>query len=218
MPPALSSPTETVAVIDFETTGLSPSTGGRATEIAAVLVRDGQVVGHYASLMQSDAWVPPYIEQLTGISNAMLARAPPAAWVMREVAAFVGDCPLVAHNAAFDRAFWQAEMARANHEPAQLFACTLLLARRLYPQSPNHRLGTLAALHGLPNAGRAHRALADAEVTAHLLLRIQRDVTQRYAVPVAPHGLLMQLQRSSRDGLAACIASHRAHSAATAPA
>ncbi len=199
---------ETVAVIDFETTGMSPATGARATEIAAVLVRDGQIVGHYASLMQSGACVPPFIERLTGISNAMLERAPPAERVMREVAAFVGESPLVAHNAAFDRLFWCAELRRADGDPAHPFACTLLLARRLYPDSPNHRLGTLAALHRLPSAGRAHRALADAQTTANLLLLMQRDVMQRFALPAAPHPLLMQLQRTARSGLAACAAMH----------
>jgi DNA polymerase-3 subunit epsilon len=201
---------ETVAVIDFETTGLSPATGGRATEIAAVLVRDGQIVGHYASLMRSGAWVPPFIEQLTGISNAMLARAPPAERVMREAAAFVGDKPLVAHNAAFDRAFWCAELERAGGEAGHRFACTMLLARRLYPQSANHRLGTLAALHRLPVAGRAHRALADADVTARLLVQMQRDISERFDLTTAPHALLMQLQRSARDNLAACVAAYAA--------
>ena len=181
-----------------------------------MLVRDGQIVGHYASLMQSGAWVPPFIEQLTGISNAMLERAPPAERVMREVAAFVGDCPLVAHNAAFDRAFWQAELQRADRAPQRPFACTLLLARRLYPESPNHRLGTLAALHRLASAGRAHRALADAQVTANLLLHMQCDVMRRYALPMAPHGLLMQIQRAARGGLAGCVAMHRARGAASA--
>jgi DNA polymerase-3 subunit epsilon len=218
MPSAFAPPTkETVAVIDFETTGLSPAAGARATEIAAVLVRDGQIVGHYASLMQSGAWVPPFIEQLTGISNAMLARAPPSARVMREVAAFVGDCPLVAHNAAFDRTFWRAESERAGCAAPHRFACTMLLARRLYPDSANHRLGTLAALHGLPTAGRAHRALADAQTTASLLLQMQRDVMRRFALATAPHGLLAQLQCAPRDNLAACIARH-ATSAAEATA
>jgi len=203
---------ETIAVIDFETTGLSPATGGRATEIAAVLVRDGQIVAHYVSLMHSGAWVPPFIEHLTGISNAMLAAAPPAERVMREVAAFVGDHPLVAHNAAFDRPFWCAELQRAGCESKHQFACTLLLARRLYPESPNHRLGTLAAWHRLPAAGRAHRALADAEVTASLLLQVQRDVRLRFAAPAAPHALLMQLQRVARGRLAACVAAHRSPS------
>ena len=98
-----------IAVIDFETTGSSPGQGARATEIAAVLVQDGRVVGHYQSLMNSGAWVPPFIEQLTGISNAMLADAPPADEVMRAVMHFTRGCPLVAHNAAFDRGFWHAE-------------------------------------------------------------------------------------------------------------
>ena len=156
---------ETLAVIDFETTGLGPAQGGRATEIAAVLVEDGEIVGRFQSLMNSGAWVPPLITQLTGISNAMLAQAPPARAVMHEIARFTRGCPLVAHNAAFDRGFWRAELARAecDADRAHAFACTMLLSRRLYPQAPNHRLGTLAALHALPSAGRAHRALVDAE-------------------------------------------------------
>ena len=130
---------------------------------------------------------------------------------MREVAQFTRGCPLVAHNAAFDRGFWQAELARAECEPdlAHAFACTLLLSRRLYPQADNHRLGTLAKLHALPSAGRAHRALADAEVTAHLLLRMQHDVGRRFAEALrgapAAHALLVALQRAPRDGLERCV-------------
>jgi DNA polymerase III subunit epsilon len=203
---------ETVAVIDFETTGLSPGQGARATEIAAVLVQGGQIVGRFQSLMNSGAWVPPFIEQLTGITNRMLQSAPPARAVMHEVARFTKGCPLVAHNAAFDRLFWQAELERAECEPdaAHVFACTVLLSRRLYPHADNHRLGTLAKLHALPSAGRAHRALADAEVTAHLLLRMQLDVHKRFAEPLAgasaTHAVLMAMQRSPRDQLQRCVA------------
>jgi DNA polymerase-3 subunit epsilon len=198
-----------IAVIDFETTGSSPAQGARATEIAAVLVAGGRIVGHYQSLMRSGAWVPPFIEQLTGISNAMLATAPPAAQVMREVQAFTAGCPLVAHNAAFDRAFWRAELQRVDPPgdtgappvPAAAldapFACTVRLSRRLFPQAPNHRLGTLAAWHGLPDAGRAHRALADATVTAHLLLRLQDELAARLGHGTATeidHALLCRVQ------------------------
>lgn len=194
---------QTIAVIDFETTGSSPSQGARATEIAAVLVEGGRIVGRFQSLMNSGAWVPPFIEQLTGISNAMLADAPPSRAVMHEVMRFTRGCPLVAHNAAFDRGFWQAEAVRADCEPdeAHAFACTLLLARRLYPEAPNHKLGTLAAWHRLPSAGRAHRALADAEVTAHLLLRMQADLRGRHAALCeggVDHALLCALQRLPR--------------------
>jgi DNA polymerase III subunit epsilon len=202
---------ETLAVIDFETTGMSPAQGARATEIAAVLVQDGQIVGRFQSLMNTGAWVPPFIEHLTGISNAMLASAPPARAVMREVLQFTRGCPLVAHNAAFDRGFWRAEAQAAGCEedPAHDFACTLLLSRRLYPQASNHRLGTLAQLHQLPDSGRAHRALADAQTTAHLLLRLQHDVAQRYARQLAgapvTHALLGRLQRTPRQQLDRCL-------------
>ena len=67
-----------VAVIDFETTGLSPAQGDRATEVAAVIVDDGRVVDRYQSLMNAGVRIPAYIEALTGISNAMIRKAPPA--------------------------------------------------------------------------------------------------------------------------------------------
>jgi len=202
---------ETIAVIDFETTGISPGQGARATEIAAVLVQGGQIVGRFQSLMNSGAWVPPFIEQLTGITNRMLLAAPPARAVMHEVARFTKGCPLVAHNAAFDRGFWQAELERAECEPdaAHVFACTVLLSRRLYPHADNHRLGTLARLHALPSAGRAHRALADAEVTAHLLMRMQQDVRERFAEALCErevsHALLAKMQRVGRGALGKCV-------------
>ena len=213
---------QTIAVIDFETTGISPGQGARATEIAAVLVSGGRIVDRYASLMHSGAWVSPFIEKLTGISNAMLRNAPPAAKVMREVLRFTQGVPLVAHNAAFDRAFWCAEsrLAGLYEDPAHEFACTVLLSRRLYPQAANHRLGTLAALHHLPSAGRAHRALADAEVTAHLLLQVQRDVSQRFRQQLGcrevDHGLLRALQRSEAGRLQRCVARYE-RGEATAP-
>ncbi len=191
-----------IAVIDFETTGSSPHQGARATEIAAVLVDGGRIVGHYQSLMHSGAWVSPFIEQLTGISNAMLADAPPAARVMDEVLRFTAGCPLVAHNAAFDRAFWRAESLLAGLDGAHgtdeaPFACTVRLSRRLLPQAPNHRLGTLASFCSLPDAGRAHRALADATTTAHLLLRLHDELSLRLGAEAGceiDHGLLCQLQ------------------------
>ncbi len=202
----------TVAVIDFETTGLSPALGARATEIAAVLVRGGRVVDRFTSLMRSGARVPAFIEQLTGISNRMLEAAPPAAEVMRQVAEFTRGCGVVAHNAGFDRAFWLHELGLAGARPAARqcpvadpaeFACTLLLSRRLFPEAPNHRLGTLVEWHGITATGRAHRAMADAEVTAELWLRITRDVERRFGAD-ASFALLCALQRAPARGLARC--------------
>lgn len=161
-----------IAVIDFETTGMTPAQGARATEVAIVLLEQGRVVDRFQSLMQTGAWVSPFITELTGITNAMLRTAPPAAEVMRDAARFVGAAPMVAHNASFDSKFWQAELALAGEAAPQLFACTVLLSRRIYPQAPSHSLGNLARYLHLPSTGRAHRALADAEMAAALLARM----------------------------------------------
>jgi DNA polymerase-3 subunit epsilon len=201
----------TIAVVDFETTGMGPTQGARATEIAVVLVQGGRITGRYQSLMQTGVWVPPFITQLTGITNAMLKTAPPAAQVMREVAAFTRGLPLVAHNAAFDKGFWQAEMSRAElaPDPAHEFACTVLLSRRLYPEAPAHKLGTLTEWLGLQRDGRAHRAMSDADVTAQLLLRMQDDVANRFGAWLAgcevDHELLALLQRAARGQLQKCV-------------
>ena len=198
-----------IAVIDFETTGLSPDAGARATEIAVVLVRDGQIIDRYQSLMNAWVRIPHFIESLTGITNAMIQRAPPAAEVMGQAAEFIGDTPLIAHNASFDRKFLDAELARINRYRSQEFACTVLLARRLYPDASNHKLGTLVEYAGLPVTGRAHRALADAEMTAHLLLHMQNHLQSHYGLSEVSHALLRHIQNATRADLDSCIARYK---------
>ena len=194
------------AVIDFETTGISPACGDRASEVAIVLLEGGQVVDRFQSLMNAGVRIPSFITQLTGITNAMVASAPEAAQVMGEASRFVGNAPLVAHNAAFDRRFWQAELARAGLAAPQPFICTLLLSRRLYPQAPNHKLGSLVDYHRLPRTGQAHRALADAEMAAGLLGQIQHDLRTRHRVAQPDHALVMALQRCAKSAVGTLMA------------
>jgi DNA polymerase-3 subunit epsilon len=189
------------AVIDFETTGLSPTMGDRATEVAIVLVDGDRVVDRFQSLMNAGVRIPPFIEAYTGISNAMIADAPPAETVMADAARFVGDAPMVAHNASFDRRFWEAELAQAGCAAPHPFACTLLLSRRLYPEAPSHKLGSLAAFHALPTSGRAHRAMADAEVAAALLGQIRRDLGRRFGAHEPGHALLVKVQKAQRHAV-----------------
>ena len=197
-----------IAVIDFETTGLSPAMGDRATEVAIVLVQGGRIVDRFQSLMNAGVRIPSFITQLTGISNAMIASAPAADRVMRDASRFVGQAPLVAHNAAFDRKFWQAELAMAGEAALHAFACTLLVSRRLYPHAPSHKLGVLVDYHRLPRTGSAHRALADAEMTASLLGQIQHDLRTRHGVRRPDHSLLMNLQRCAKPALRALMAQY----------
>ena len=186
---------EPIAVIDFETTGMSPGHTCRATEIAAVIVEDGRIVARYQNLMNSGAYVPPFIESLTGISNAMLRTAPPAERVMEEVNEFVGCTPLLAHNASFDQKFWDFELGRIKRTRLQNFACSLLLARRLMPAAPNHKLGTLTTFAQLPHTGQAHRAMADAEMAANLMAHLAQELRGKHGVRELNHDLLCKLQK-----------------------
>ncbi len=197
-----------IAVIDFETTGMTPAQGARATEVAIVLIEGERVVDRFASLMKTGVWIPPFITQLTGITNAMVNAAPAAEDVMREAARFVGNAPMVAHNAAFDSKFWQSELQHAGLEATQPFACTVLLSRRVYPDAPSHKLGNLIDHLGLPRAGRAHRALADAEMAAALLARMQRDLSLRFGMAWPEHALLMELQRCARQSMGRLLQRH----------
>ena len=203
----------TVAVIDFETTGLSPGMGDRATEIAVVIVEGDRVVDRFQSLMNAGVRISAFIEAYTGISNEMIRTAPPAEKVMAEASRFVDGRPMVAHNASFDRRFWMAELERAGRAADEPFACTLLLSRRLYPHAPNYRLGSLGSFHALPSSGRAHRAMADAEVAAALLGRIRRDLTQQFGVREPRHELLMKLQACTRKAVPRAIEQHLAAAA-----
>ncbi len=198
-----------VAVIDFETTGLSPAQGDRATEIAAVILEGGQVVDRYQSLMNAGIRIPSSIESLTGITNAMIRSAPSAAQVMNEAASFVGDIPLVAHNASFDSKFWDAELALIKQRRRQEFACSLLLARRILPQAPSHKLGDLIQFADLPRAGRAHRALADAEMAASLLQHLEEQLCSQFNVTQVTHELLRRIQGVPKAKLAQCLAQHQ---------
>jgi DNA polymerase-3 subunit epsilon len=202
-PTPIETPLETIAILDFETTGEPVDQGGRATEIAIVLVRAGRIVDRYQSLMSTGAPITSFAQEITGITNDMLRFAPPARKVMSEALKFVGAYPLGAHNASFDSKFWDAEMARADRSYSRggPFLCTMLLARRVYPNAPNHKLSTLASHLRITPSGRAHRAMVDADMTAHLLARIQESMMGKYLLTSAPHALLERAQRVSKDAL-----------------
>ncbi|MEG5264798.1 3'-5' exonuclease [Pseudomonas sp. JDS28PS106] len=200
---------ERVAVIDFETTGISPGQGCRATEIAVVIMEQGRIVDRYQSLMNAGVRIPAFIEGLTGISNAMIRTAPSAERVMGDVSDFVGATPLVAHNASFDQKFWDYELSRIQRSRQQSFACSLLLARRLIPGAPNHKLGTLTRYARLPDTGRAHRAMADAEMAANLTAYLTNELRQTHGLTTISHQMLCSLQKVPAAKISEAIKRHR---------
>jgi DNA polymerase-3 subunit epsilon len=186
---------DTVIVVDFETTGMSPDYGDRAIEVGAVKLQRGEVVDRFQCLMNPGIRVNGFIEDYTGITNAMLKQAPPCDEVMGELADFIDDSNLVAHNASFDRRFLDAECCRISRDYTGEFACSMLVARRVYPDAPNHKLGTLVEFKSLPSDGTFHRALADAEMTTHLWLGMLNDISSRFSLETISFSLMQKLSR-----------------------
>jgi len=193
---------DTVVVLDFETTGLSPDRGDRAIEIGAVRLEGGRIRDRFQCLMNPGRRISPFIEHYTGITNAMLRAAPPCEEVMAACRDFIGDFDMVAHNAAFDQRFLDAELRRIARPRCGDFACSMLAARRLYPDAPNHRLGTLVEYRQLPHDGTFHRALADAEMTAHLWLGMLDDLAARYHLERVSFALMRDLARLPKTSVA----------------
>jgi DNA polymerase-3 subunit epsilon len=188
----------TVAVIDFETTGLSPHYGDRTIEVGAVLIINNQIVDRFQSLMNPKMKISGFIEDYTGITNNMLSWAPDINDVMKKLKSFISNHHLVAHNASFDSRFLDAELDRINHKRKNEFACSMLISRRIYQDAPNYKLETLVRYKNLKTDGIHHRALADAEMTAHLWLRIIQDIKANYCRNDVPFGLMQRLGKTPK--------------------
>ncbi len=160
----------TFVVVDLETTG-TRAADCAITEIGAVKVCGGQVLGELATLVDPGGPVPPAIQVLTGITTTMLVGAPPIEQVLPSFLEFVRGTVLVAHNAPFDVGFLKAALARAGYAwPGNQVVDTVRLARRVVTreEAPNHRLATLARLFRATTAP-THRALDDARATVDVL-------------------------------------------------
>ncbi|WP_203335384.1 DEDD exonuclease domain-containing protein [Nocardioides limicola] len=161
----------TFCVVDLETTGGSAANGDRITEVGAVKVRGGEVLGEFQTLVNPRAEIPPFIAVLTGISNRMVADAPPIESVLPAFLEFAQGCVLVAHNAGFDVGFLKHDAERLGLDwPRFEVLDTVKLARRVVTkdEAPNHKLGTLARVFGADTTPN-HRALADARATVDVL-------------------------------------------------
>jgi len=185
-----------VVVIDFETSGMSPNQGDRVIEVGAVLIRNDQVADSFQSLINPGFFVSREIEMVTGITNRMLSEAPDASTVMTRLGKFIGNYPLVAHNASFDQKFLEAEFDQIGKKRPFNFGCTLKTARRIYPDLPNYKLETLIKIKGLATGGQFHRALADAEMTAALWLRMMEDLRGQYGFSEIPFETITRLGKT----------------------
>src|SRR5918999_1377319 len=161
----------TFCVVDLETTGGSAEAGSMITEIGAVKVRGGEVLGEFQTLVNPHAAIPPFIAVLTGITNSMVVDAPPIEAALPAFLEFAAGSVLVAHNAPFDVGFLR-HFAEVQGRPWPAFEVldTALLARRVITRddAPNCKLSSLAKVFRSATTPN-HRALADARATVDVL-------------------------------------------------
>lgn len=167
----------TFVVLDLETTGGSPS-GGNITEIGAVKVRGGCVLGEFQTLVRPGEPIPAFVSVLTGISNGMVATAPRIAAVLPSFIDFLDEAVVVAHNAPYDVGFLKAACRETGvNWPKPAVVDTAHLARQLVTsdEAPNRKLSSLAALFGARTTPN-HRALQDARATVDVLHALMERV------------------------------------------
>ncbi|MBK8148405.1 MAG: 3'-5' exoribonuclease [Acidobacteria bacterium] len=166
-------------VFDLETTG-AKCPPCRITEIGAYRVSNGRVTHEFQTLVNPEMPIPPFITQLTGISDSMVANAPKFAEVSDGLLDFIGNSVLVAHNAHFDLRFLNHEVSRVygNYRVVNQHLCTVQLSRRLLPEIPTHRLKTVAEHYEI-RLDNHHRAADDARATAEIFVNLLGELDRR---------------------------------------
>jgi len=166
-------------IIDFETTGLSPGNGDRIIEVAALKISNNKIVDQYQSFINPEFEISIRITGITGITNEMLKDSPSSSDVMQSLVDFLGNNSLVAHNATFDSNFFHSELAISRIKKSYQFTCSMRIARKVFPNAPNHKLATLLEYRGIHHSGQFHRALADVNATYHLWLNMNQHTAKK---------------------------------------
>lgn len=178
------------AVVDLETTG-GYALRNRVTEVAIYRFDGNRIVDEFHSLVNPERSIPPFITQLTGITNDMVAQAPTFKDIARDIEDFTRDHVLVAHNAGFDYSFLRREFKNLGVRFLRKKLCTVRLSRKIIPGLHSYSLGTLCATLGIRIKHR-HRAFGDARATVQLLQYLIQNDHLQY-IPEA-------LSRHSREG------------------
>ncbi|MEP6858646.1 MAG: 3'-5' exonuclease [Gemmatimonadales bacterium] len=166
-------------VVDTETTGGRHAGADRITEIAAVVVRNGEIVELFETLINPQRSIPYFVTQLTNITWDMVRDAPTFDRVAADVIRVLEGNVFVAHNAMFDWRFVTSEVSRATgRRLGGRRLCTVKMARKVLPQLSRRSLDHISRYYGVENHAR-HRAGGDALATAKCLIRMLSDLSDR---------------------------------------
>ncbi len=155
-----------IVALDLETTGLDPQSD-EILEIGAVRFNGKRVEGEWSTLVNPGRMIPPFIAQLTGISNEMVRNAPPIRAVLSDLVDFVGNATVLGHSVRFDLSF----LARYNALYLNEYVDTYEMAAVLLPTASRYNLSALAKSLNIP-LQNAHRALDDARTTHEVFLQL----------------------------------------------
>ena len=165
------------AIVDIETTGGSPK-NSKITEIAVYKHNGKEVIDEFITLVNPEVTIPPFIVQLTGISDHMVKEAPKFYEIAKKIVEFTEDCVFVAHNVAFDYGILRAEFRSLGYDYRRPHLCTVRASRYVLPGHDSYSLGKLSRALGIELIGR-HRAGGDAFATAKLFtLLIEKDANE----------------------------------------
>lgn len=168
---------QTFVVFDLETTGFS-NKNDKITEIGAVKVENFKVVDRFSQLINPEKDISYKVQELTGITNDLIKDKPTIEEVLPKFVEFIGDSVLVAHNADFDMGFMQQKCREQNIEFKNTSVDTLILARTLLPHMKRFRLNLIAKELGIPLLNH-HRAVDDAEATAHIFIKFLEMIRKK---------------------------------------
>ncbi len=157
-------------VVDLETTGNTYYKGDRIFQISAVTVENNKIIDQYTSFVNPGVPIPPFIEELTGINDEMVADAPSFDEISEIINGLLVDSIFVAHNVSFDLGFLEGELQESGYNRIETNSIdTVELAKILFPSSQSFKLNELAEMLDLSH-DNPHQADSDALVTAELLL------------------------------------------------
>lgn len=168
---------QTFVVFDLETTGFS-NKNDKITEIGAVKVENFKVVDRFSQLINPEKDISYKVQELTGITNDLIKDKPTIEEILPKFVEFIGDSVLVAHNADFDMGFMQQKCREQNIEFKNTSVDTLTLARTLLPHMKRFRLNLIAKELGIPLLNH-HRAVDDAEATAHIFIKFLEMIQKK---------------------------------------
>ena len=167
---------EVFIVVDLETTGLNPFEGNEIIEIGVTEIKNGNIGRSYSRFVKPKEEIPPFITDLTGISNEMVSNEDPIEEVLPRFRKYIGNNTIIAHNAKFDIKFLNYYLKKLGLEEIKEYICTLDLSKKVSSyKAKNKKLATACEYYNIENK-EAHRASSDTLATAQLFLKIRDKV------------------------------------------